>query len=118
MLNDQSPTIYGDGEQTRDFTYVDNVVEANILAATVDCELGIILNCACHEQISINQVVAEINHITGKNIKPIYTEARPGDVKHSYADISCITNVLGYKPKVFFKEGLQKTIQWFQGMKR
>ncbi len=114
ILNDQQPTIYGDGKQSRDFTYVRNVVEANIRATEADFPPGMVFNCACHEQIDLNQLVESINRFTGKNIRPIYTDPRPGDVKHSFADIERIQKYLGYEPIVLFNEGLQRTIEWYQ----
>lgn len=114
ILNDQQPTIYGDGQQSRDFTYVRNVIEANILATDVDCPPGIAMNCAIHQRIDLNQLVQMINENLGKNIKPNYANPRPGDVKHSFADISLIHETLGYQPKVYFEEGLAKTIDWYK----
>lgn len=111
MMADQSPTIYGDGEQSRDFTYVGNVVEANLLAATANCDMGVAMNCACHRQITVNELVGHINRILGKNIKPLYTNPRPGEIKHSCADISRAQALLNYKPLVSFEEGLRLTIE-------
>ncbi len=114
ILKDQSPTIFGDGTQSRDFTYVSNVVEANILATEADFPPGMVFNCACHERTNLNELVEKINAILGKNIKPVYADPRPGDVKHSYADIERIQKYLGYEPRVMFDEGLEKTIRWYQ----
>jgi nucleoside-diphosphate-sugar epimerase len=114
MSKDTSPVIYGDGQQTRDFTFVRNVIEANILATETDSPPGLVLNCACHERIGLNHLVATINKILHKNIKPEYSVARPGDVKHSFADIKRIGEYLGYKPMVLFEEGLRHTIKWYQ----
>ncbi|GAB4335071.1 MAG: SDR family oxidoreductase [Calditrichia bacterium] len=113
ILNDEAPTIYGDGQQSRDFTFVENVIEANILATTADCPPGLVVNCACHERIDLNQLVQMINQILGKKIEPQYTAPRPGDVKHSFADIERIQKYLGYRPKVLFEEGLRRTIDWY-----
>jgi len=113
VLNDKQPTIFGDGTQSRDFTYVANVVEANILAAVNVVESGLAMNCACHGQISLNKLVEEINILLDKNIKPKYAEPRQGDIKHSFADISLIKNNLNYEPKFSFIEGLKKTIDLF-----
>ncbi len=113
IMNNQSPLIYGDGEQSRDFTYISNVVHANYLAGTVECELGLFANCACHDRITLNELVAMINKILGKNVKPIYKDARQGDIKHSFAAIEKAKEKLGYQPLVRFEDGLQKTIEWF-----
>lgn len=121
MSNNQSPAIFGDGTQSRDFTYVANVVEANILAATKeDCpkdpygKSGIVMNCACHGQVTLNALVQELNVLLNKDIKPIYADKRPGDILHSFAYINLIEKKLGFNPTVNFKEGLNRTISWFQ----
>jgi len=114
IMNDESPVIFGDGEQSRDFTFVRNVIEGNILAATTDCESGIAMNCACHGRITLNELVANINEILGKNVKPIYKESRAGDIKHSFADIHLAETNLRYTPLVNFKEGLRITIDSFK----
>jgi nucleoside-diphosphate-sugar epimerase len=98
MMNNERPTIYGDGEQSRDFTYVDNVVLANILGATVECDAGVVMNCACHSQVTLNNVVHELNSILEKDINPVYAAPRSGDIKHSYADMAKAEEVLGYRP--------------------
>lgn len=114
IKNNESPVIFGDGEQSRDFTFVRNVIEGNILAATTDCEAGLAMNCACHGRITLNELVAMINEILGKDIKPIYKEPRAGDIKHSFADIQLAEKNLNYKPLVSFKEGLKITIESFK----
>jgi UDP-glucose 4-epimerase len=114
ILKDEPPTIYGDGQQSRDFTYVDNVVEANLLAARAKQTKGEVLNIACGEAITVNAIIDMINEILGKDIKPIYTDPRPGDVRHSLADISAVKKLLGFKPKVSFRNGLQKAIDWYR----
>jgi nucleoside-diphosphate-sugar epimerase len=114
ILKNEPPTIYGDGEQSRDFTYVDNVVDANLLAARAKQTKGEILNIACGEAVTVNAIIDMINELLGKNIKPVYTDPRPGDVKHSLADISLAKKLLGFKPKVSFREGLQKAIDWYR----
>ena len=111
MVKEESPTIFGDGEQSRDFTYVANVVEANELAVEAEDVSGEILNIACGERTTVNSLVIEINQILKKDIKAIYDKPCPGDVMHSYADISEAENVLKYKPLVSFSEGLKRTIQ-------
>ena len=113
ILNNKSPIIYGDGEQSRDFTYVDNVVSANILAMNSKVSNKVI-NVACEEKTSLNDLLNYINQILEKNIKPIYEKARLGDVKYSLADISKAKKLLSYKPKITIKEGLKKTIEWYK----
>jgi len=117
IVNDHSPIIYGDGTQSRDFTYVSNVVEANILAAVIkDCpkdpygKTGIVLNCATHGQVTVNELVSQINILCKKQIVPIYQKKRPGDILHSFADIKLIEDKLSYKTKMNFRDGLQKLI--------
>ncbi len=114
ILCDQRPTIYGDGEQSRDFTFVENVVSANILATEVDCPPGMVMNCAAHQRITLNELVEHVNRILSKKIQPEYTDPRPGDVKHSFADIALIKKTLGYEPAVYFEDGLRRTIEWFK----
>ncbi len=114
ILEDKAPVIYGDGKQSRDFTYISNVVEANIMATEVDFAPGMVFNCACHERTDLNELVQKINLVLGKDIKPEYADPRPGDVKHSFADIERIRKYMGYEPKVSFDDGLKKTIEWYQ----
>ena len=113
ILKDEPPTIYGDGEQSRDFTYIDNVVEANLLAARAGKTSGQVVNIACGQAITVNQIIALINKSLDKNVKPVYTDPRPGDVKHSLADISAAKNLIGFKPIVSFEQGLQRAIGWY-----
>ena len=114
ILKDKPPTVFGDGEQTRDFTYVDNVVEANLLAATAEHTAGQVLNIACGQAVTVNETIDVINEILDKNIKPLYTDPRPGDIKHSLADITLAEKLLGFKPTIPFKQGLQKAINWYR----
>ncbi|MFB0552722.1 MAG: SDR family oxidoreductase [Phycisphaerae bacterium] len=114
ILKDEPPTIYGDGEQSRDFTYVDNVVEANLLAARAKQTKGEVINIACGEAVTVNAIIALINELLGKDVKPNYTDPRPGDVKHSLADITLAQKLIGYKTKVPFKQGLQLAIDWYR----
>ena len=110
---DKQPIIYGDGTQSRDFTYVANVVEANMLAATKDIGNGLVMNCACHGQITLNELVRQINNLLGKNIETIYAKSREGDIKHSFADIRLIKEKLNFIPNISFTLGLKKTIEFF-----
>lgn len=114
ILKDQPPTVFGDGLQSRDFTYVDNVVDANLLAARVEHTAGEVINIACGQSVTVNETIEVINAAAGKNIKPIYTDSRTGDVKHSLADISASEKLIGFKPVVPFKQGLQLAINWYR----
>ena len=111
ISNYQSPIIYGDGKQTRDFTYVANVVDANLLAASKECDPGIVMNCACNDQIELNYLIKQINKLLRKNVKPIYSNIRKGDILHSYADITLISKILKWQPKFSFDEGLKHLIR-------
>jgi len=113
ILKDTRPTVYGDGEQSRDFSYIDNVVEANLLAARAKQTKGEVVNIACGERVTVNMVVDFINELLDKDIKPNYVRARAGDVKHSLADISLAEKTIGYKPVVPFRQGLKKAIDWY-----
>jgi UDP-glucose 4-epimerase len=105
--------IYGDGEQSRDFTYIDNVVAANLSAANAAAASGKIINIANGEQITLNQLLAELKDLTGEHkVTAEYLETRVGDVRHSLADISLARQYLGYESKVGFREGLRRTIDW------
>lgn len=114
ILKDKSPTIFGDGEQSRDFTYIDNVVHANLSAARAKETKGQAINIACGEAVTVNQIIEMINKAVGKKIKPAYVDSRPGDVKHSLADISLAKKLIGYEPKITFKDGLEKAIAWYR----
>jgi nucleoside-diphosphate-sugar epimerase len=115
ILRGESPVINGDGEISRDFTYVQNVVEGNLLAATAPASVsGSILNVACGSSISLNQLVDSINQFLGTNVKPTYGEVRSGDIRHSCADITRAREVIGYEPKVDFFEGLRRTVEWYR----
>ena len=99
-------TIYGDGSQTRDFTYVANVVEANLLAAAAPAGAGGVFNIACGQHVSLNEVVSLLAEIAGRAPQVLYEPARPGDVKHSFADTSAAQETLGYRPLLSFERGL------------
>ena len=113
MSNDQRPTIYGDGTQSRDFTYVANIVEGNLLAATKGVQSGLVMNCACHGQVTLNELVNQINNLLNKNIEPIYADPRPGDIKHSFANIDKIKNSIEFISRINFVRGLDLTIKQF-----
>jgi nucleoside-diphosphate-sugar epimerase len=114
VLEGRRPTINGDGEQSRDFTYVKNVVSANLLSCTAPGVGGQVFNVACGDRITVNSMLQQINQITKKDIQPIYGPPRSGDIKHSQADVSRAKKLLGYEPKVSFQEGLHHTIEWYR----
>jgi nucleoside-diphosphate-sugar epimerase len=115
LLGGERPVIYGDGEQSRDFTYIDNVVDANLKAAETVKGIGEVINIANGERISLNQLLAELKSLTGKSdVVASYEDARAGDVKHSLADISRARNLLGFEPRVGLRTGLQLTIEWWK----
>jgi UDP-N-acetylglucosamine/UDP-N-acetyl-alpha-D-glucosaminouronate 4-epimerase len=114
VLEGRRPTIHGDGLQSRDFTYVKNVVNANLLACTAPGVGGQVFNIACGDRITLNSMLQQINKITGKDIQPIYGDNRAGDIKHSQADITRAKELLGYEPKASFEEGLRHTIEWYR----
>ena len=114
ILKDTPPTIYGDGEQSRDFTYIDNVVQANILAARAKKTQGQTVNIACGEAVTVNSIINTINELTGKNVKPTYVKSRAGDVKHSLADIRKAKELIGFEPVIKFSDGLRKAIDWYK----
>lgn len=113
IIQNTRPVIYGDGKQTRDFTNVNNVVEANLKAMKKKGIAGEVFNIACGERISLNQLAKEIGKIIKKEVKPVYTEARKGDIRDSLADISKAERLLGYKPKIGFQKGLEATVRYF-----
>lgn len=110
---DQELVIYGDGEQSRDFTFVANVVDANIRASVADCPLGTVVNIACGHTYSLNNLVKQLGTILGKEIKVRHDDPRPGDVKHSLASIDRARQLLGYEPKIAMPQGLQRTVAWY-----
>jgi nucleoside-diphosphate-sugar epimerase len=114
FLQNKNPIIFGTGEQSRDFTFVENVVSANLLAAKSEEGNGEVFNIACFNTTSLNQLVKYLQEITKKNLEPEYKPARKGDVLHSLADISKAKNILGYEPKINFQEGLKKTFEWYE----
>jgi nucleoside-diphosphate-sugar epimerase len=116
MLAGERPAIYGDGEQSRDFTYIDNVVEANLLAANAPAEKvsGQVINAATGSRITLNQVFALLCELTGYRGQPSYAQPRSGDIRDSLADIRLAGELLGYQPKVDFREGLRRTVEWYR----
>ena len=113
-LNNSEAVVYGDGEQTRDFTFVENVVNANLLAATTRGAAGLVANIGCGERYSLNQLLDVIGGILGRDVARRYEDDRSGDVKHSLADITRARERIGFEPSVGFEEGLRRTIEWMQ----
>ncbi len=108
--------VYGDGEQSRDFTYVANVVAANIRAAECAVEGAPVINIACGERTTLNQIIAVLNELTGQNLAAQYGAPRAGDVRHSHADITRARTLLGYAPEIDLREGLRRTLEWYRKM--
>ncbi len=116
ILHGRAPTVFSDGEQTRDFTYIDNVVHANILAMEAGRTHGEAVNVAYGDAISVNQVIAAINRLLGTEVQPRFEPPRPGDVRHSRADVALAKELLGYEPQVSFEDGLRRTIDYYRGL--
>jgi UDP-glucose 4-epimerase len=114
LLEGRRPRIYGDGEQTRDFTFVENVVRANLLAVERELEPGTVINVGAGERISINQLFAEIARLVGSELRPEYAPARSGDVRDSLAGLERARRLLGYEPGVGWRSGLAETVRWYQ----
>lgn len=108
------PTIYGDGEQSRDFTYIDNVVNANLLACESPKAWGKAINVACGGSIRVNELAAAVREAMGATIEPEHVGERAGDIRHSKADISRARELMGYEPGIDFREGIRRTVEWFQ----
>jgi len=117
MLRGERPTIYGDGEQSRDFTYIDNAVTANFLACEAPAEkaAGEVFNVAAGRRVTLNEMYALLQSLIGYRENPIFAPERGGDIKHSLADISKAEAALGYKPVVDFEDGLRRTVEWYRG---
>ncbi len=114
MLLGERPTIYGDGAQTRDFTFVDNVVHGNLLACRAPEAVGETINLAAGGRVTINDLVAKLNAILGSDLAPIHGAARAGDIKHSRASVQKARDLLAYEPIVSFADGLRRTVVWYQ----
>ncbi|MBN1813019.1 MAG: SDR family oxidoreductase [Anaerolineae bacterium] len=114
MLRGEAPTVHGDGLQSRDFSYISNVVHANLLAAAAPGAAGRVFNIACGERYTLLDMIAALNDILGTQIEPVYTEPRVGDVRHSLADISAAEEALGYRVLVDFYDGLRQTVAWYR----
>ena len=114
FLEDDQPVIYGDGEQTRDFTFVDNAVQANLLACEAPAASGHTINVGTGASVSLNQTLQLLRKLTGKELQAKYDPPREGDIRDSLADIDKARQMLGYEPTVMFEEGLQHTFEWYQ----
>jgi nucleoside-diphosphate-sugar epimerase len=114
LIRNEPPVIYGDGEQSRDFTYVDNVVDETLRACEAEGASGQVFNGGTGARITLNEVVKSLQRISGKEIRPKYEPPRAGDILHSQADISLARKALGYEPRVLFEEGLRRTWDWYK----
>jgi nucleoside-diphosphate-sugar epimerase len=114
LLAGEKLTIFGDGEQSRDFTYVENIVEANLLALTADGAAGKMMNLGCGARISLNQLIRQLEMIVGVSAQVEYLPARAGDVRDSLADIGLAERLLGYRPAISVEDGLARTVEWFR----
>jgi len=115
LMRDKSPTIFDDGEQSRGFTYIDNVMQANWLAANAKETQGEAVNISTKNAVTVNTVVNVIKKLLGKeNIKPVYAPPRPGDIKQSLADVKRAKEIIGYEPFISFEEGITKAINWYK----
>jgi UDP-glucose 4-epimerase len=113
-LSGARPTVFGDGRQCRDFTFVSNVVDANLLAAQADAVGGEAFNIGCGEPIDLLTVLAELEEITGRSVAPDFATPRPGELRYSCADLTAAQARLGYQPRVQFREGLERTVEYFE----
>lgn len=115
-LDGRRPTVHGDGEQSRDFTYVENVVQANLLACQAAGAAGGVFNIGTGERHSLNQLLGALEGIVGRKLDPERTAPRAGDVRHSLADIGRARSALGYEPRVRLEEGLRRTVEWYRSL--
>jgi nucleoside-diphosphate-sugar epimerase len=114
LLDGESPVVFGDGEQSRDFTYVDNVVDANLGALESPTAPGRVYNIACNDSVTLNELADELRELMGAHARPVHAAPRPGEVRHSLASIDAARHDLGYEPKVTLREGLRRTIAAFE----
>ena len=116
LLAGEGPVVFGDGEQSRDFCYIENVCNANWLAANAPAEAcsGKVMNIACNARTSLNEILDQLKGLLGSDVEAIYRDERAGDVKHSLADVSLAREAIGYEPKIFFEEGLRNAIDWYR----
>jgi UDP-glucose 4-epimerase len=116
MLAGKRPTIFGDGLQSRDFTYIDNIVQGNLAAAEVPAATGGVFDVACGRQFNLLELVASINRVLGTEFEPVFEPARAGDVRDSLADITAAREILGYEPTIDFDEGLRRSIEYYRSL--
>ena len=114
MLRGERPRIFGDGTATRDYTYIDNGIDANILAMTAQDVSGEVVNAACGGRVSVLEVVEILNRILGTSLEPEFCDPRPGDIQHSSADISKARRLLKFEPRISVEEGLRRTVEWYR----
>ena len=114
LLENRPPTIHGDGEQSRDFTFIDNVVNANLLACKASDAPGKVFNIACGERFTLNQLLEILADLVGSGVDAVHEDPRQGDVRHSLADITLAKDVLGFNPSIGFKDGLERTLEFFK----
>jgi UDP-glucose 4-epimerase len=114
MLNGQAPLVHGDGLQSRDFTYVANTVEANLLACQRERAVGQVINVALGKRVNLLELIEALNTIIGTRLSPEFSEPRAGDVKHSQADTRRLESLLGFQSAIDFQQGLRRTVQWLQ----
>ena len=114
FLQDQTPVVFGDGEQSRDFTYVDNAVQANVLACEAPAASGYVFNIGTGDRYTLNETLEILRRLSGKRVQAKYEPPREGDIRDSQADITAARDVLGYDPAVRFEEGLEKTYEWYR----
>jgi UDP-glucose 4-epimerase len=114
VIAGERPSIFGDGEQSRDFTYVANVVKANLLAVRSEDVSGEVFNIACADRITVNTLFRKIRDLLQNDVDPLYEDPRPGDILHSFADIGKAKQMLKYEPDVSFDDGLKETVRWFR----
>src|SRR2546423_2173073 len=115
LVSGQQPVIYGDGEQSRDFTFISNVVDANLRAAESERGVGKVINIANGESVTLNQLLETMKEVTGKrDVHPRYEPPRRGDVRDSLADLTLAKDLLGYQPKVGLEDGLRRTFAWWK----
>jgi nucleoside-diphosphate-sugar epimerase len=113
LMDGRPPRVFGDGQQSRDFTYVGNVVEGNVSAMHAEAVGGKVFNVAAGQRTSLNELLQTLERLTGRHVDPSYEEPRPGDVRHSQADISAAERELGFRPEVSVEDGLRLTLDWF-----
>lgn len=116
LLNGESPLIFGDGEQSRDFTYIANVVDANLRASESTLAVGRVINLGLNKRVTLNMLLAELQIIMGTDLKPIYEATRTGDIRHSLADITLARQLLEFEPRVSLSEGLKHTVDWYRNV--